>query len=443
MIQQFFKNIFFKNKLEILNTNEVFKISGVPNYTFVERENFNEKIKDFFISRDFVLLFLGYSKSGKTVYRKKHLENPNYKYVTFRCNNSSTINQLYDQIVSECNLGQIVQTSASVERTEGSSQKIEISGAEHIKYEYSNANENKYNYVMTKESTKIKNDVNFLCNNLKEKNTLIILEDYHLVSSDFNKIISEDLKHFLDEGVLFVLLGIPSSPNRALKNNPDLSGRLEHLNFDFLSKEEIIEIIEKGSIKLNVKFSKEVIDAIIESSLKNAFLVQNICRQILFINKITKTSKEKKIINNVTEVAQSCFDISEKLNKDYKDIYDIIYSGIRKQQDNKAFNQYEEILKVLKKIDINVLEKGIHYNDIYKKAWDDIDPKKVQEFIKNETYVDETSFKNSFRTQIKEAVKKINLSLEKSSSRPILYVNEDKIYITDLIFKFYLNWKKE
>ncbi|WP_394773529.1 hypothetical protein [Flavobacterium sp.] len=94
----FFKNLFKKNenKITILRTSEVFKISGVPIHTFVERLDFNARINEFFTSKDNVLLFLGYSKSGKTVYRKKHLEKDGFKIITFRCNNESTINQLYD-----------------------------------------------------------------------------------------------------------------------------------------------------------------------------------------------------------------------------------------------------------------------------------------------------------------------------------------------------------
>lgn len=432
----------FKKDLVIYQTNEIFKVSGVPEHTFVERDVLNSKISDFFSGKDTLLLFLGYSKSGKTVYRKKHLEKNDYKNIIFRCNNSSTIQQLYDQIASECNLGQIITTSHSTEQSKTNGEKLEVSLTDAVKYESSNGVENKYNYIVTSEQTRIKNDVNFLCNTLKNKKVLIILEDYHLVNPEFNKTISEDLKHFLDDGILFVLLGIPSSPNRALRNNPDLSGRLEYLNFDYLSNEEIESIIKKGSNLLNVEFSKEVIDEIIKQSLKNAFLVQNICKQLLLGNKITKTvESNKQKIHKPSDVTEACKIIAEKLNSDYEEIYSIINAGIRKQQETKAFNQYEEILKVLKKLDITILEKGIHYNEIFRQAWQDIEPTLVQEYIKNGTYVDETSFKNSFRTQIKEAVKKINLSLEKSSNRPILYVNDDNIYITDLVFKFYLNWK--
>lgn len=440
-----FKWLFGGNseQLEILNTSEVFKVSGVPKHTFVERVSFNKRIEEYFTSKDAVLLFLGYSKSGKTVYRKKHLEKDGYKIITFRCNNESTIDQLYDQIASEASLGQLITTvdQAGGNFTSTASASAGIKDVASTTASYSE--QKNYSYLYTQEKVKVKVDVNFLCNKLREENILIILEDYHLVNASFNKTLSEDLKHFLDDEILFVLIGIPSSPNRALRNNPDLSGRLEHLIFDYLTIDEVKLIINTGAKKLNVFLSEDVINEIITSSINNAFLVQHICKSLFLNEGIEETQTKQKRIEDKRKVVQACEKIAERLDNDYKDIYSIINAGIRKQQENKAFNQYEEILKVLKSQNIEILEKGIHYTDIFKLSWNNISPEKVQDFIDNGTYVDETSFKNSFRTQIKQAVQNINLSLEKNSSRPVLYVDEGKIFLTDLIFKFYINWRKE
>lgn len=440
-----FKRLFggSPKEIDILKTSEVFKVSGVPKHTFVERISLNKRIEEFFIGKDAALLFLGYSKSGKTVYRKKHLEKDGINIVTFRCNNESTIDQLYDQIASETSLGQIITTTDTSGNKQIVTDTANIGVKDIASMESAYTDEISYSYLYTEEKTKVKVDVNFLCNKLKDSNVLIILEDYHLVSSSFNKTLSEDLKHFLDDEILFVLIGIPSSPNRALRNNPDLSGRLEHLVFDYLTIDEIKQIIKLGTDKLNVFLSEDVINEIIKSSMNNAFLVQYICKLLIFNNDVDETQKKQKRIDNKSDVVNACKELADKLDNDYKDIYGIINAGIRKQQENKAFNQYEEILKVLKSYEIEELEKGIHFTDIFKWSWQNIDPTIVQKFIDNKTYVDETSFKNSFRTQIKEAVKNINTSLSKNSSRPVLYVDEGKIYLTDLVFKFYINWKND
>lgn len=431
-----------RKEIENLKTSEVFKTLGVPKYTFIEREILEEQLNDVLNTKDKALLFLGYSKSGKTVYRQKFLENNGYNVVTFRCNNSSKINDLYDYIASQLKLGQLKATSGN----SGSKQTYSTSstlGQKDIASISDNlTDEISYSFIETKEHVTTKVDVNFLCSNINDKEKLIIvLEDYHLTAESFNKTLSEDLKHFQDEGILFLLIGIPSLPNRALKNNPDLSGRLKHLNFDYLQKEEVKQIIKRGCDKLNCTFSEEVVDKIIEASLKNAFLVQSICKEILLISSIKCTSNKKVSITDVSIVENACKKVACELDNDYSGLYEQVSSGARKQQENKAFNQYEEILKAIKSFDISKLEKGVSYTEISNWSWSKMPAETIQKFVDNGTYQSEATFKGALTNQILQAVERINANLTKNSSRQVLYVDDKKVYLTDLMFKFYLDWK--
>lgn len=426
---------------ESFKTSEVFRTSGLPKYTFVERTQLETKIQDSLDAHDKALFFLGYSKSGKTVYRKKLIEDKKKKTVVFRCNNSSQISELYDFIASELNLGQIIASSTNETHKENFSSSAKL-GKTMATVSATSNDEVSYSYIDTQEHTKVRVDVNFLCTRIKSKKDLIIiLEDYHLVDSGFNRTLSEDLKHFLDEEILFLLIGIPSAPNRALSNNPDLSGRISYTNFDYLLKEEIKEIIDKGSKKLNVQFGEDVIDNIIQSSLRNAYLVQNICKELVLQEGIRETSERTVKITDKKLVYDACKKIASSLDSDYLDIYKTITSGARKQQKNKAFNQYEEVVKAIRHFEIEELEKGISYTDISHWSWNQISGEKIQKFIENGTYQSEASFKGALTNQILQAVERINSNIEKNSVRPILYVDEKKVYLMDLIFKFYLNWK--
>ena len=431
-----------KKRNESFRTSEVFRTSGVPIHTFVERAQLESKIEDSLDAHDKALFFLGYSKSGKTVYRKKLIEDKKQKKVVFRCNNSSQISELYDFIASELQLGQIITSS----QNDGGKDTVSISGTAGNKDVASVSStmtgEVSYSYIETKEHTKVRVDVNFLCTRIKEKRDLIvILEDYHLVDLEFNRTLSEDLKHFLDEEILFLLIGIPSAPNRALRNNPDLSGRINYTNFDYLLKEEIKEIINKGGSILNVKFGEDVIDEIIKGSLKNAFLVQNICKELVLSTGTKETAVKTITISDKKLVKAACKKIASSLDSDYFDIYNTITSGARKQQKNKAFNQYEEVVKAIQHFDIEELERGVSYTEISHWSWNQISSSVIQQFIDNGTYQSEASFKGALTNQILQAVERINSNIEKSSVRPILYVDDKKVYLMDLIFKFYLNWK--
>lgn len=426
-----------------LATNVVFKITGVPEYTFVDRQELSEEIDQHLDSKDGVLLFLGYSKSGKTVFRKKHIEDKGHNLVTYRGNNTSTVPDLYKQIATQLGLIQVkeLQQEQSKSRSVEEEEQLGNKNIGHVKDRRINTNENALKVTSDVSTSEI--NVNFLCNKLSSKNVLVIIEDYHLVNNDFNRTLSEDLKHFLDEEILFLLIGIPSSPNRALRNNPDLSGRMGHISFDYLSREEIKHIILTGGELLNIDFKEEVVEKIIECSLKNAYLVQYLCRTLALSKNVKQTSKDKVVISNSNDVIEACKKIAQTLDSDYSSIYNTISSGARAQQQTKAFNQYEEVLKAIKYFSIEQLEKGVNYRTISSATWSNMPAERIEEYISNGTYKSEQSFKSSLNTQIKNAVDKINDNLSVSSTKPILYVNDSTLYLTDLIFKFYINWKAE
>lgn len=356
-------------------------INGTPKYTFVERNELSNEIESYFVSKDGVLLFLGYSKSGKTVFRKKHIKDEMFKSVVYRANNKSKISNLYTEISRQLKLNQLTTSQQELTlhiENEGETQ-IGNENIGHVRERQSanitSGSNATYSYPLSE------CNVNFLCEKLSGENALIIIEDYHLVDQDFNKQLSEDLKHFLDEGILFLLIGIPGSPNRSLRNNPDLAGRMKHITFDYLSKDEVTEIITKGARLLNIEFTQEVIDEIIKCSMKNAYLVQHICRQVLTDKGILKRSKTIFEISDTNDVHAACKNIAKILDLDYGNIYKTIASGSRAQQKHTAFNQYEEILKAIKHFTIKDIEAGIDHKQIANIAWNNIPQEKRVRYI--------------------------------------------------------------
>jgi hypothetical protein len=414
----------------------------VPAHTYVERDDLSLEIDEHLESKDGILLFLGYSKSGKTVFRKKHVEDLKRNTVIYRGNKASTINDLYGQIATQLNLGQPNELirSAGVSSSTLEEEQLGNKNIGHLKDSRTNQEESRTEVRAELYPSKI--DVNFLCHNLVNKDVLIIIEDYHLVDNDFNQLLSEDLKHFLDDEIQFLLIGIPSSPSRALRYNPDLSGRMHKISFDYLTKPEIRKIITLGSDLLNVEISEEVVDRIIINSFKNAYLVQYICQSLLITSGVRSTSPTKVRITNPTLVDQACSDIAKTLDSDYSETYKIILSGSRSQQIDRAFNQYEEILKAIKHFSIEELEKGIGYKTISGWTWNQLSPEIIKEFIEvKEKYQNEASFRSSINTQIRNSFDKINDNFTESSTKPIIYIHDRTLYLTDLIFKFYVNWK--
>ncbi len=443
----YLKNLFNKEAdepIDIYATSKVFRTSGVPEHTFISRDILTEEIDECLDTKDGVLLFLGYSKSGKTVFRKKHIdENENFNTMTFRGNKNSTIDSLYSKIAEEFKLSQPIETEESNRQAhkQDNEQQIGNKNIGHVKEGEAKEEENSRGLKRKLFSSAL--DVNFLCDELKDKNALIVIEDYHLINNEFNQLLSEDLKHFLDEEILFLLIGIPSTPRRTLKNNPDLSGRMKHISFDYLTIEEIKELISKGGNLLNIEFDEAVVNEIIKVSFKNAYLVQFICKTILHNYNIKKTSLEKIKFTKIKDVNDACVEIAKTLDHDYSAIYNVVAAGGRTRDEAQAIDPYIEILHCIKDNDIRTLESGLNYKVISNATWQKITETKVKELIENKTYKSEKSFKSSINAKIKNAVNNINDNLEKGSTKPILYVDNDILYLTDLIFKFYINWKTD
>ncbi len=424
---------FWFNKRKIYQTSAVFAISGTPEYTFVERKNISEEIKKYLGHQDSVLLFLGYSKSGKTVFRKKYFENSHFNIVMFRPKRSGSVLQdLYDQMASEL---QLTITSESVAGNTGETTKSFEGGFLNKSIgKLIGKLESKVGHSLaTTEQLAVqpKVDINFLCSKLSNKNILVIIEDYHLLDDEFNEEISTDFKHFLDEEIFFLILGVPSCADRTLKSNPDLSGRVRRIIFDYLEESEAREIVAKGCELLNVELSERVIDKVIKNSYCNAYLVQHICRQLLELNSVGETVKKTAVIDEDSLVDEACNHIANNsLHNDYNGIRDKIQRGLRPQHDN-TINQYDEILKSIGYFDLKKLETGIYAGDV-----SDMTLNRLISDGQNDT----PELRRKVRESIRQAFSRINEVVNQSVTKPILYLQDEKLYLNDLLFKFYLEW---
>lgn len=414
--------------------SEVFISNGIPKFTFVQRPEIDKKLSNWISLKNKVCFFLGYSKSGKTVYRKKWLEKTPSQTIIYRCTRESKILDLYNQIIIESNSAFNSKTSQTKTNTvEGGFN----SGSAHTKG------------IVTKQSLEEKTypvqklDVNYICNQIKDKKIVIVLEDYHLINKEFNIKFSEDIKHFIDESILFLIIGIPSSPGRSFQLNPDLTGRAERILFDYLSNEQIKEIIKKGSTLLRIELNEEVVEKIINFSMRNAFLVQSILYHLCLAKNIQTTQEDKFSSFVSKDVERACNNLADDLHQEYKQIIESILSGIRTQKKGKAFNQYEEIIKSIRQTPIEKLEEGILHTEIAKNAWSSFDNKKIKKYTTNDTYQSEASFRNAVQSQITSALNQISKNLNKVSAREIILYKDNKLYLMDIVFKFYLTWKPD
>ncbi len=425
----------------IYKLEEVFVKSGVPLHTFVDREILKKELESNITLRSNAIFFLGYSKSGKTVFRKKYFDSTNeFEECLFRCSRDSTKEQLYNFMANEFQ----IHPPSSTTETNSSSNEGRISlGISNLKLL------GKKNNLVSKSTTSQnltdKIDVNYLCKSIPSNSKkIIVLEDYHLLDRDFTESFTEDLKHFLDQEIVFIIIGIPSSPDRTFAANPDLTGRVKGLNFDYLTEEESRKLISKGEKCLNIRIDDESKKQIFEKSFGNAYLIQSICQEVFRKSNVESTSEIEKVINVLDSIDTACRELASSLKNDYSSIMEVIIKGARKQQEGKAFNQYEEILKSIKSTDISDLEKGLSHTTIASNTWSSFGEETINKFVKKEKkYQSEKSFKGSVQSQITSALNSLEENFKKANARKIIHVYEKTLYLSDIVFKFYLDWSED
>jgi hypothetical protein len=421
--------MFFKKSFTV---DEVFKAGGTPKITYVNREEISDVFDRVIKTRNKAMLILGYSKSGKTVFRKKYNESKKLHEIVFRCLSDSTIENLYNTICTELKVFPPTSFLSSDTSTVGTKQNLqgpEFSG----------------NYSTTASTTssfqKDLINLNFICEELKKQhNSIIVLEDYHLVNDGFNQSFSEIAKHLLDEEVLINIIGIPGAPNRTLKRNPDMFGRVEIVYFDKLNEHEIYKLLEKGSKALKIKFDQTASILLINFSYRNAYLIQAICNRACKSKGIYNTQRITKYITQ-DDIDAGCKLLLKELKEEYDPILEELINGLRGQTAGKAYNQYEEIFRAIGLTEISKLENGLTYNEIGRIAWNEISDEKKKLFIKNKTYKDEKTFKTSLNNQISLSMSKLEDIFTKKSSRPTVIYFDNKVFILDVVFKYYLEWK--
>ena len=91
------------------NLNEVFGVrSTVPQYTYVNRSHLDERLI-YYLKLDRHIVIYGASRQGKSSLRKKCL--PEENCVVLRCHGSSTVQNIYEEILRQLSTQIPVQTS--------------------------------------------------------------------------------------------------------------------------------------------------------------------------------------------------------------------------------------------------------------------------------------------------------------------------------------------
>jgi tetratricopeptide (TPR) repeat protein len=343
--------------LDMVETSQVYVPVGLPDITFVRRENLEGSVKAWEMNKAKHLLIFGPSKSGKTSLWKKYV--PTESVIKIPCNSNKSIIDVYSEILSELNSFYTVekQTELGLKSSflaELTSLLGLFSAKVQTQVEVNNRSSDKQGPV-----TSPNIGVNLIIKYLKPSRKIIVLEDFHYANDDLKHQLSQDLKAFSDDECPWIIVGIQHKTSKLLSYNIDLQQRIAEIPVEGFTDEQLINIIELGESALNIKFSTEVKNNIIDESIGSASLVQNICQRICILKNITRTSIDQVNINNPEVVYTACKDIAYENKHYYEDVIKNIAIGGR---NDGSTEKYKWFLKLIR--DVDIPEHGLRNTEV-------------------------------------------------------------------------------
>ena len=389
---------------------DVFKQTGFPEYTYVEREEYDAIFKNSLLDGGSLVYLYGDSKSGKTSMWKKHICHNDY--IEIKITKKMTITYFYEELMSK--VEPFVETN--YETAEGTESSVNMNG-EGFKavFKASAGAENKDSTIKTIKYERIANPgltLTTVTDAVSKIKKIVILEDFQVAADEFVKDIAHVLKAFADNTIKVIIVGIGNRVPTLVREREDISGRLTTINLSHFKKEELKSIILLGEEKLNIRFSDSIVDFLINESFERAYILQGLCRYLCIIQEIEITCDYLHEIHNMDDAKKACIFLASSVQGLYESTARNIAEAATKKNPH---DPYRWILTILK-YDISIGNEGVPASTIIAKIIEHVPnfpPSSIYPCLNN---------------------------IPKKQTTAVFRYKDTKLYVDDRLFLFYLKW---
>lgn len=387
-----------------LMSSDVFKPCNFPEHTYITRKSkddidYEQRLKLALNISGTLISIIGSSKMGKTVLCEKVI--PLERQVNVSGADFSNSQDFWNVLAQKVGVpleGQITENK-------------QISNIEHhSKTEM---------FIMTKDKV-----IDYFVSN----NKVLILDDFHYASAEAQKSISSHLKDAIRRDFRAIIISLPHRADAPIRKNADLAGRLSLIDIDSWKIPELEEIAIKGFNELNITIPKEIANYIAVESLTSPQLMQYICLSICTLLDID--NNEIKVTEIKSDILKKAFKFTT-LNIDYADVVSLMSKGpLSKGKKRSKFNTKFDVEMDLYQL---VVESLAQNPPLMGLTIDDIRDR-VNELINaNDAKPD--------RQKVKDTVIRMQKLIDdREDIYKVLEWKDEKIYIIDPLFLFYLRW---
>jgi hypothetical protein len=390
------------------SVDEVFGINRELPLNYVERDSADHVLINN-LARNQHLVIYGSSKQGKTSLRKHCLKSS--EYIVVHCSNKWSLDHLHEAILKQAGFELTVSstTATSGKRKIFANAKVGIFGA---KLESGAETERTEENGVTKAPLELDPlDVNDIIAALDQIgfDKFIVLEDFHYLPVDTQKDFSVALKAFHESSSLcFIIIGVWLEENRLSVYNGDLVGRLLPINADKWEQSELKKVISDGEALLNVSFSENFKNELLNSCYESIYILQETCHQCCIIEGVHGTQDEHKEIGNNLR----CGEIIDQVVNQQGGRFNSFLTQFAEGFQDTELEMHKWLLYPLLSSDIKSIEKGFKQSEI-RNILQNVHPRGQELNSGNVTQ----SLKSATSLQIKKDIKPMVLDYDQTNLR--------------------------
>jgi hypothetical protein len=284
-------------ELPIVRLADVF-VTANPQYTYTARssERLEEAVTDHLEERDKLLLITGPTKTGKTVL-VDHVVPREMGDLVVKVEGPmvSKSEDVWRQVVDL--LGYFTEEGEEGSRTktetEGIGAHVEVNAGV-IKGGVKGDTGGSTATGVTKRRGATRDAQTLGREALLETGAALVIDDFHHIGGDVQSSLVKQLKSIVAQRAApVILIAVPHHAADVVRAEPEMQGRLKHIEIPNWDDSELKEIARLGYDVLNVDCPEDLADYLAEVAWGSPHLMQVLCRELSKVNQIRETQRDR------------------------------------------------------------------------------------------------------------------------------------------------------
>lgn len=353
---------------EMVQITDVFRSSGQPQITYVEREKrkYENDLSAILKMKGKICLLTGPSKTGKTTLYRKVLSENNLEPIIISCNFSISVDQFWRKALEQLNFDRINCIQKSSERdysiSGDASGELGWSWLAKMSAKFSPGLSIKNSEIEIRETILSEPAPEHLIPILKLPNFILIVEEFHYLNPEVKKTIFQQWKPFVDNDVSVIIIGTSHHAVDLAFANKDLIGRIIHMEMPIWNLEDLKQILIQGFNYLHLILNRGVADIISSESAGLPIITQQVGLQLFLQKNIDSIRIGEKIAAfEKTNAYKALYRVATTEYSQYQTIYDRLRAGPRKKR--RKYNTYEILLSAFSMDPIKISLSRLELNN--------------------------------------------------------------------------------